>query len=97
MKVLWSVTYLYTPEVYATSVWSTALAIMNVFDKIASIGQPMVMSLIVYTSFRLSMGIFGASYILTFIFSMLLTKETANKPMQDTFTTDQIDNETGRS
>lgn len=51
MKVLRSVTYLYTPEVYATSVRSTALAIMNVFDKFASIGQPMVMSIIVYTSF----------------------------------------------
>lgn len=38
MKVLRSVTYLYTPEVYSTSVRSTALAIMNVFDKIASIG-----------------------------------------------------------
>lgn len=97
MKVLWSVTYLYTPEVYPTPVWSTALAMMNVFDKFASIGQPMVMSIIVYTSFRLSMAIFGATYLLTFIFSMLLTKETANKPMMDSFSTDFVDNETGRS
>lgn len=70
---------------------------MNVFDKVASIGQPMVMSIIVYTSFRLSMAIFGATYLLTFIFSMLLTKETANKPMMDSFSTDFVDNETGRS
>lgn len=97
MKVLRSVTYLYTPEVYSTSVRSTALAIMNVFDKIASIGQPMVMSVIIYTSFRLSMAIFGISYLLTFLFSMLLTKETANKPMGDTFSTDFVDNETGKS
>jgi len=57
----------------------------------------MVMSIIVYTSFWLSMAIFGATYLLTFIFSMLLTKETANKPMSDTFTTDNIDNDTGKS
>lgn len=73
MKVLRSVTYLYTPEVYTTSVRSTALAVMNVFDKFASIGQPMVMSIIVYTSFRLSMSIFGLTYLLTFVFSMFLT------------------------
>lgn len=51
MKILRSVTYLYTPEVYSTSVRSSALAVMNVFDKFASIGQPMVMAFIIYTSF----------------------------------------------
>lgn len=55
------------------------------------------MSVIIYTSFRLSMAIFGISYLLTFLFSMLLTKETANKPMGDTFSTDFVDNETGKS
>lgn len=93
MRVLRSVTYLYTPEVYTTSVWSTALGMMNVFDKIATIVQPMVMASIVFTSFRWSMEIFGASYLISFLFSVLLTKETANKPMQDSFTMDDEEGE----
>ena len=98
MKILRSVTYLYTPEVYSTQVRSTGLSLMNVFDKIAAIVQPMVMATIIYSSFRLSMAIFGFSYLITFVFSLFLTKETANKPMAESYSYSQYsDNDTGQS
>lgn len=97
MKILRSVTYLYTPEVYSTSIRSSALAVMNVFDKFASIGQPLAMAFIIYTSFRLSMAVFGISYIITFVFSLLLTKETANKPMAESYFSENTDNDIGKS
>ena len=55
------------------------------------------MAFIIYTSFRLSMAVFGISYIITFVFTMFLTKETANKPMAETYLSDTTDNDIGKS
>lgn len=60
MKVLRSVTYAYTPELYSTSTRTSALGLMSASDRFASILQPMIFSTLVYTSFRLALASFGA-------------------------------------
>lgn len=59
MKVLRSVTYAFTPELYSTSTRTTALGLMSAADRFASILQPMIFSTLVYTSYRLSLACFG--------------------------------------
>lgn len=97
MKVYRSVTYAYTPEVYSTSTRTSAVGVMSASDRFASIIQPMVFSNLVYTSFKLSLSCFGACLLVAFFFSLLLTKETSNKPLKESFMTDTSENELGRS
>lgn len=68
---------------------------MNTSFKIGAIVAPICVSGIVVTSFRLTMGIFGGCFLVTVLFLAVLKKETSNKPMQDSFTTDENDNENG--
>lgn len=97
MKVLRSVTYAYTPELYSTSTRTTALGLMSASDRFASILQPMIFSNLVYTSFRGSLASFGGCLVIAFLFSLLLDKETSNKPLKESFLTDVSDVDIARS
>jgi MFS transporter, putative metabolite:H+ symporter len=97
MKVLRSVTYAYTPELYSTSIRTSALGLMSASDRFASILQPMIFSQLVYTSFRGSLACFGACLIIAFFFSLTLTKESSNRPLKESFLTDVSDLDIARS
>lgn len=60
MKILRSVIYAYTPELYSTSTRTTALGLMSGSDRFASILQPMLFSTLVYSSYKLALASFGA-------------------------------------
>ena len=96
-KVLRSVTYAYTPELYSTSTRTSALGLMSASDRFASIIQPMIFANLVYTSYKLALASFGACYIISFLFSLTLNKETSNKPLKESFLTDVSDVDIGRS
>lgn len=96
-KILRSVTYAYTPELYSTSSRTTALGLMSASDRLASIIQPMIFANLVYTSFKLALASFGACYIISFLFSLMLDKETSNKPLKESLLTDASDVDIGRS
>jgi len=97
MKVLRSVTYAYTPELYSTSIRTSALGLMSASDRFASILQPMIFSQLVYTSFRGSLACFGGCLLVAFLFSLTLTKETSNRPLKESFLTDVSDADMARS
>lgn len=97
MKVLRGVTYLYTPELYSTSTRTTALGLMSASDRFASILQPMIFASIVYTSFKLAMACYGGCYIVAFLFSLLLNKETSKGPLKESFLANSSDIDIGRS
>lgn len=59
MKILRSVIYAYTPELYSTSTRTTALGLMSGSDRFASILQPMIFSTLVYSSYRFALASFG--------------------------------------
>lgn len=83
MRILKSVTVAYTPELYPTSVRTTALGVMNGIDRCAAIIQPMIFTNLVYSSFTVAMIGFGATYLIGFFVSLMLTKETANQPLRE--------------
>ena len=95
MKVLKSVTTTYTPELYSTSTRTSALGLMNGADRAASILQPMIFSSIVYTSLTLAMAGYGAWYLIGFVCSLTLTKETANKPLKESLLSEVSDLDAG--
>ena len=97
MKVLRSVTYLYTPELYSASTRTTALGVMSASDRFASILQPMIFASLIYSSFKTALAWYGVCYILTFIVSLALTKETSNRPLKDSLLNNVTDNDIGRS
>lgn len=97
MKLLKSVTTAYTPELYPTSIRTTALGVMNGLDRSASILMPMIFSELVYTSFRLAMGGFGACYLIGFLVSLTLDQENKNKPLSESLLSDKSDNDLGTS
>ena len=97
MKVLRSVTYAYTPELYSTSTRTTALGLMSAADRFASILQPMIFSTLVYTSYRLSLACFGGCCVVAFFFSLLLPKDEPNSSLKESFLTDVSDLDVPRS
>lgn len=68
---------------------------MNTSFKTGAIISPLCVSTIVISSFRFTMAIFGFSFIVTLFFLLVLKKETSGKPMQDSYTTDEADNDKG--
>ena len=97
MRILKSVTVAYTPELYSTSIRTTALGVMSGADRAASILQPVIFTSLVYSSFRLAMGAFGLTYIIGFFVSMFLTEETSNKPLKESFLSEVSENDIGAS
>ena len=93
MKVLKSVTITYTPELYSTSTRTSALGLMSGVDRVASILQPLIFSPIVYASFTLAFVGYGVWYLIGFVCSLTLTKETANKPLNESLLSDASDND----
>ena len=86
MRVLKSITSLYTPELYSTSTRTTALGFMNGIDRSASILQPIIFSSLIYTSTEFAMVGFGICYLIGFVFTLCLSsRRTANMPLKDSF------------
>ena len=83
MKLFRSVVFTYTPEVYSTGARSSALGIMTSADRLAGIFMPIISTLFVYTSFRLTCFVFGACFIGCFIFGLLLRIETKGKGLAE--------------
>lgn len=59
MKVLKAVTQTYTPELYSTSIRTTALGFMSAIDRFAGILQPVIFTSIIYLSVKWAMVAFG--------------------------------------
>lgn len=97
MKILKVVTTIYTPELYSTNMRTTALGVMNGADRAASILQPIIFTSLVYTSFKLAMAGFGLTYLIGFLVSLSLNKETVNRPLNESLLSDHADNDTGAS
>jgi putative MFS transporter len=97
MKILKVVTTVYTPELYSTNMRTTALGFMNGADRAASILQPIIFTSLVYTSFKIAMAGFGTTYLIGFLVSLSLTKETANRPLHESLLSDVSENDIGSS
>ena len=70
---------------------------MSASDRFASILQPMIFASLIYSSFKMALACYGVCYILTFIVSLALTKETSNRPLKDSLLNNVTDVDIGRS
>jgi len=76
--------YVYTPEVYPTSVRSTALGVCSTMARIGGILTPYVAQVLIGVSDYLSLGLYFFVALCAGVASILLPIETAGRDMPDT-------------
>eukprot|EP01118_Nematostelium_gracile_P002562 TRINITY_DN1278_c0_g1_i2.p1 TRINITY_DN1278_c0_g1~~TRINITY_DN1278_c0_g1_i2.p1 ORF type:complete len:509 (-),score=104.22 TRINITY_DN1278_c0_g1_i2:167-1693(-) len=76
--------YVYTPEVYPTSIRSTAMGVCSALSRIGAMLAPFVAQVITKSSVNLALGIFGGIAFCASAACMLMPVETAGKYLPST-------------
>lgn len=80
----YSIVYTYTPEVYPSSVRGIGTGSCFASSKIASILSPIISTILTRPSPHIPVVIYGTAALLAAAASLLLPRETANRPLYDT-------------
>ncbi|CAK9292284.1 unnamed protein product [Gordionus sp. m RMFG-2023] len=80
-------TYVYTPEVYPTTIRALGIGTCSMMARVGAILTPFVAQVLLKTSVRSAIDIYAASSIIAGICSLLLPIETKGREMKDTVMT----------
>jgi len=80
----WQVCYVYTPEVYPTSVRSTAMGVCSSLARIGAMLTPYVAQVVVRSSVYLALSFYGIVSLFAAVASMMLPIETTGRQMPST-------------
>ncbi|CAK9304000.1 unnamed protein product [Gordionus sp. m RMFG-2023] len=80
-------TYVYTPEVYPTTIRAMGVGTCSMMARVGAILTPFVAQVLLKTSVRSAIDIYAASCIIAGICALFLPIETKGREMKDTVTT----------
>lgn len=73
--------YVYTPEVYPTTVRALGLGLCSAVARVGAMLTPFVAQVLLRESMRLALGVYGATCLICTVCTLLLPFETTGQPM----------------